>query len=128
MRECELQPSDQFLKAVAQFNDGEYFECHETLEELWMDEMGEMRDFYQGLLQIAVALHHWKNGNLGGALSLLKGGAEYLERVSGVCLGVDVVRVVEAAGRVRESLQHLGKERMAQLEPSLLPVLRERRL
>lgn len=75
MRHCEESPPGLLLLAIRQFNVGQWYECHETLEELWIGEMGEVRDFFQGVLQIAVALHHWRNGNYGGAFSLLNGGS-----------------------------------------------------
>ena len=83
-----------------------------------------MREFYQGVLQVAVALHHWRNGNFGGAISLLKGGMEYLSRVSAVCQWVDVAAFITAADRMREALKQLGAEDMAALDSSLIPVLR----
>ena len=82
------------------------------------------REFYQGVLQVAVALHHWRNGNFGGAISLLKGGVAYLSRVSAVCQWVDVAAFIAGADRVREALEQLGKEGMAALDLSLIPVLR----
>lgn len=124
MRYCEESPPRQLLEAVRQFNTRDWFECHETLEDLWVGEEGEVREFYQGILQVAVALHHWKNGNFGGAISLLKGGAAYLGRVSAVCLWVDVAAFIAAAERMREALEQLGKEDMAALDQSLIPVLR----
>ncbi|UFS69903.1 DUF309 domain-containing protein [Geomonas sp. RF6] len=113
----------ELVKAIDEFNKREWFECHETLEELWVREQGELRDFYQGLLQIAVALHHWRSGNYGGVLSLLKGGAQYLQKVRQVCYGVDVVRVVDDALRLRQALSELGADRMWQVDRSLLPVI-----
>jgi hypothetical protein len=124
MRYCEESPTRQLLEAIRQFNTGEWFECHETLEELWVGEEGEAREFYQGVLQVAVALHHWRNGNFGGAISLLKGGVAYLSRVSAVCQWVDVAAFIADAERVREALEQLGTEDMAALDPSLIPVLR----
>jgi len=60
-----------FDKGVAQFNAGYFFECHDTLEELWAGIRGPARDFFQGLIQVAVAFHHLSGGNAAGALSLL---------------------------------------------------------
>ena len=60
--------------AIRQFNAGQWYECHETLEDLWIGEAGEVREFLQGTLQIAVALLHWRNGNYGGAVSVLTSG------------------------------------------------------
>lgn len=124
MRKCEESPSGQLLLGIRQFNGREWFECHETLEELWIGEVGEMRDFLQGVLQIAVALHHWRNGNYGGAVSLLRGGAELLSRVSDVCMWVDVAALISDAGRVRMALEELGKERMESLDAALIPVVK----
>ena len=123
MRHCEESPPGQLLLAIRQFNSRQWFECHETLEELWIGEEGEVRDFYQGTLQIAVALHHWRNGNYGGAISLLNGGVMLLSHVSEACQWVDVVQLIADANRMREGLQELGSERMNELPPALVPLL-----
>jgi predicted metal-dependent hydrolase len=124
MRHCDESPPGQLLLAIRQFNSGQWFECHETLEELWLDEQGETRDFFQGVLQIAVALHHWRNGNYGGAISLLNGGVKLLNGVSDACLWVDVARLISDANRTREALEELGREKMNELPTSLVPKLR----
>jgi hypothetical protein len=120
-RMCKDSPPGQLLQGIREFNRREWFECHETVEELWIGSEGELRDFYQGIIQIAVALHHWRNGNFGGAVSLLKGGSGYLHHVSGVCQWVDVATLIADAGRMRDALEQLGKERMAELDQSLIP-------
>lgn len=123
MRHCEDPAPRELLLAINQFNGGRWFECHETLEDLWVGEEGEMRDFYQGVLQVAVALHHWRNGNFAGAVRLLEGGASYLRRVEPVCQQVDVAGLIVAADKLREELTTLGPTRMAQLALSLIPRL-----
>jgi predicted metal-dependent hydrolase len=60
-----------FRRGVSQFNDGLFFECHDTLEELWAGVRGPSRDFFQGLIQVAVAFHHLSNLNAGGAASMM---------------------------------------------------------
>ncbi len=124
MRHCEGPPPGELLRAIDQFNRRDWFDCHETLEYLWMGQIGETRDFYQGILQVAVALHHWRGGNFRGAVSLLARGAGYLRRVRPVCQGVDVEGFVADADRLWEALAALGPERMAELEPDLIPRLR----
>jgi hypothetical protein len=59
-----------FERGVAQFNAGLYFECHDTLEDLWSGLRGPDRDFVQGLIQVSVAFYHLGNGNTEGAASL----------------------------------------------------------
>lgn len=124
MLKCKEAPPAQLLLAIRQFNNGEWYDCHETIEELWLGETGEMRDFLQGFLQISVALHHWRNGNFGGAVSLLKGGVNYLGRVSDVCLWVDVPALVADSERVRVALEELGKDRMDTLDSKLIPLIK----
>ncbi len=109
------------LLAIRQFNSGQWYECHETLEALWLEEPGEVRDFYQGLVQIAIALHHWRNGNFNGALKLLDGGGGYLKRVATPCLWVDVAELIRQVTRVRDELQRLGAEDMSTLDGALIP-------
>jgi uncharacterized protein len=58
-------------RGIAEFNDRLFFECHDTLEELWSGIRGPARDFFQGLIQVAVAFHHVSNGNGPGAVSMI---------------------------------------------------------
>lgn len=124
MRNCNESPPGQLLLAIRQFNARQWFECHETLEDLWIGEEGETRNFFQGVLQIAVALHHWRNGNYGGAISLLTGGVSYLSKVRDKCMWVDVAQIIADANRLREALEMLGRDKMGELDPSLVPLLK----
>lgn len=46
----------------------DYFECHEVLEDEWKkDPQRERKNYWRGLIQIAVALYHWRRGNFKGA-------------------------------------------------------------
>jgi predicted metal-dependent hydrolase len=49
------------------FNSGRYYQAHESWEDLWRVTEGPIREFYQGLIQAAVALHHLQRGNQIGA-------------------------------------------------------------
>ena len=66
-------------EGIALFNRGEFFDCHELLEELWLESTGERKEFLQGLIQVAVALHHLRNRNRLGAKRLLTAAMEKLE-------------------------------------------------
>jgi predicted metal-dependent hydrolase len=112
---------------MVEFNQCDWFECHETLEKLWLEETGEMRDFYQGILQIAAALHHWRKGNFNGAVTLLARGVSYLRRVRPVCRGVDLSGFISDTEATLDALTELGPSRMANLEPRLIPTLWEYR-
>ncbi len=69
----------QIRKGVDEFNSGKFFECHETLEEVWHGIRGPARDLFQGLIQVAVGFYHLDNRNLKGSLSQLEKGLHRLE-------------------------------------------------
>jgi predicted metal-dependent hydrolase len=66
------QEKEVFARGVDEFNRGFYFECHDTLEDMWMGLRGPARDFFQGLIQVSVAFYHLTGGNLPGAESMLR--------------------------------------------------------
>lgn len=72
-----------FQYAIDLFNRQEYFECHEVLELLWQKAVEpDLRLLYQGILQIAVGLHHHQKNNPAGAASLLNKGLDKLTPLS----------------------------------------------
>jgi predicted metal-dependent hydrolase len=90
--EPSLTPEEQaaFAKGVSEFNAGLFYECHDTLEDLWSGVRGPSRDFFQGLIQVAVGLYHLGNGNRAGATSLLDRAARRLQAYPDAYGGVDL--------------------------------------
>jgi predicted metal-dependent hydrolase len=72
------------------FNSGRYFEAHEVWEDLWRETFGDLRLFYQGLIQTAVGLHHLSRGNLIGARAQLAKALPKLDERSGRATAIDV--------------------------------------
>ena len=101
MDNCTQSPSGELLQAFGEFNRGDWFDCHETLEELWVGSVGEIRDFYQGMLQIAVALHHWRGGNYAGAV-LLNGWENWTRSSCRVSGWLRPYRILRISGRPLE--------------------------
>ena len=83
-------------RGAAEFNRGLYFECHDTLEELWSGFRGPSRDFFQGLIQVSVGFHHLGRGNRAGALKTFTRALGRFEPYPPRYLGFDL-----AAERVR---------------------------
>lgn len=81
---------EKYVEAVRLFNEEEFFDCHDVLEELWSEVLGEEKKFYQGLIQAAVALFHFGNENFGGARKLYTSARENLERYESPYLGMDL--------------------------------------
>src|SRR5262245_40229242 len=80
----------RFLAGIVLFNRGDYFEAHEVWEELWGDTPGPDKRFYQGLIQAAVSLCHFCNGNVRGAVKLFRTSREYMERFPSLHEGLDL--------------------------------------
>ncbi|WP_281184020.1 DUF309 domain-containing protein [Trichlorobacter lovleyi] len=118
---CQDSPSGQLLLGIRQFNAAQWYECHETLELLWIPATGDLRNLYQGIIQLAIALHHWRNGNFSGAVSLLDGGVGYLRKLPQTCLWIDVAGLIRQAESVKEQLVSLGRSGMAELDPGCIP-------
>jgi predicted metal-dependent hydrolase len=79
-----------YLQGIAWFNACEFFEAHEVWEELWKNYSGELRLFYKGLIQAAVALHHFGNGNIRGARKVYRSSRGYLNEYRPTCVGLDL--------------------------------------
>jgi len=108
-------PPKGLLRGIEQFNGGEYWECHETLEELWVAEQREVRDLYQGILQIGVAFHHLRNNNYPGAIKMFRRGLPRIRGLPDVCQGVHITELAAAARSVHDAALELGPERLGEL-------------
>jgi predicted metal-dependent hydrolase len=118
---CGEPPSTELLRAVAQFNARDYFECHETLEAIWQAEPGPIRVLYKGILQVGVGCYHLLRHNYRGATLKLQTGADYLEPYSPRCMDIEVGRLIDDARRLRAALVSLGPERFGQVDLALVP-------
>lgn len=98
---------DRLLRhGIDLFNRGEFFECHEVLEEAWTPERGPRRLFLQALIHVAVGWYHYERGNRVGAGRQLRKAlrklAHYLPAYEGVDTG-QLQRDTEALLRCVES-------------------------
>jgi predicted metal-dependent hydrolase len=118
---CAGAPPPGLLAGIAQFNAGAFWDCHETLEDLWRVEPDHIRYLYQGLLQIGVGFYHLRRGNHRGAVNKLAGGLAYLAPSAPACLGVDVARLRAEAGAILAALRALGPDRLGEFNATTLP-------
>ena len=94
----------RFQEGIALFNRGQFFDCHEALEEVWLQSYGVRKKFLQGLIQVAVALHHLRNGNLAGAQRLLAAAVEKLSGPVPDSETIDVDALLAALAPLRKQL------------------------
>jgi predicted metal-dependent hydrolase len=121
---CAEPAPEPLRRGIEQFNAGEFFDQHETLETLWRDTRTPIRGLYHGILQIGVGFHHWRNGNHHGATVLLEEGIERLRPFAPACQGVDVAALIADAIRARDELLRLGPDEMASYDLSRAPKVR----
>ena len=124
MTDCDELPPPQLLEGIRQFNRGEYFEQHETLELLWRAEPRDVRRLYQGILQIGVAFHHLRRLNHHGTVYMLTRGARYLAPFAPRCQGVDVDALLAEAAAALKEVERLGPHRLAEFNWQLAPLVR----
>ena len=94
-----------FWRGIDCFNRRQFFECHEVLEEIWLEEPPEEKPFYQGIIQVAAAFHHVRNRNLRGARSLMEAGAAKLHCYPAYHYGIDVAAFLTALAPWLETLR-----------------------
>jgi predicted metal-dependent hydrolase len=120
MNEPPTPSEDASLKVgVDQFNQGEYYACHDTLEAIWMEATVSEKPFFQGILQLAVALYHLGNHNWRGAAILLGEGIRRLEPFEPNYRQVDVTALLDCADDWLAAIQQLGPEQVALLAEAL---------
>ena len=108
MTDSEHDP--RYLQGIKYFNDCDFFEAHEVWEELWADlQGGESRKFYQGLIQVAVCLHHFVDGNIRGAKKLYVSSTDYLRPYAPSYADLDLKRLMS-------ELEHCCAEILASTE------------
>ena len=112
----------RYLKGIEHFNKCDFFEAHEVWEELWADYSGPSRKFYQGLIQVAVCLHHFGNGNIRGAKKLYVGCRSYLEPYLPKHEGLDLTKLLgQLEVCCREILESKDEFPKIDIVPDLIP-------
>src|SRR2546422_10987736 len=84
----------RFAEGIKLFNSAEFFEAHEVLEDVWRAAPASEKKFLQGLIQVAVALHHHSQGNLVGARSVLERAARNLGAYADTHAGFNIAELL----------------------------------
>jgi len=112
---------NEFYTAVEQFNDGYWFESHETLEDLWQVTPLPDRMMFQGIIQAAAAFVHFARGEYPGILKLLDAATEKLAPFAPGHLGVDLKSLLADIARVRAEFEALGQDDFASWDERRAP-------
>ena len=106
----------RFIEGLQLFNEGHYFECHEVIEELWLQTPCEdpYRDLYKGVIQSAAAIYQWDRGVLSGAAGLYRTAMAYLKPFAPEALGLHVQQMMDMMKFYFNPLE--GWDRMASVQ------------
>jgi uncharacterized protein len=117
---CSEPLAPSALRGLEEFNRGEYFEAHESLEAAWMADTSAGRDLYQAVLQVAVAYYQIRRGNFTGAAKMFLRMRQWIDPLPDTCRGVNVARLRSQARAAHQVLMELGPERIGEFDLQLL--------
>jgi len=117
---CERPLPPLAREGIELFNQGQYYQCHDALEEAWRQEKGPGRDLYRGILQIGVACYQILRGNYRGAVKMLLRARQWLEPLPDQCQGVNIARLRANAAEIYDNLTALGSDRIKDFDPGLI--------
>jgi predicted metal-dependent hydrolase len=124
--EVSKEAMGELRKAVGEFNSWRFYDCHETLEDVWRDSGAKgsaegATNFYQGLIKSAAGFHHLLRGNHHGTVTLLSDSVRLLGPYRPECLGIDVEALVAAVGACLRRIAELGEGRLEEFERGMIP-------
>ena len=85
---------DAYKAGLEHIRSGRFFEAHEELEIAWRAASPDERDFYQGLVHVAVAGHQQSRGNAVGRRRQLAKAQRRLAAFAPATRGVDVAALL----------------------------------
>lgn len=100
----------EFERGIEQFNQQQFYACHDTLEAIWVDAPEADKRFYQGILQVAVGCYHLSNDNLRGAIILLGEAVRRLCDYQPDYEEIDVELLLNQTMELLQALQQLKPE------------------
>ena len=89
-----------YYDGITLFNEHEFFEAHEVWEDAWHMAYGTKYEFYQGMIQCAVALEHYSRSNPRGVVSLYDTYRKHFRTVPPIFMGLDVKGFLAAMHQV----------------------------
>lgn len=123
---CNEPLPEGVLRGLEEFNAGQYFEQHETLELVWRAELRPVRDLYRGVLQIGVGCLQVERGNAIGALKMIDRAVKWLQPFRPACQGIEVDRLLEDTARLRDEIERRGADQIERVDRRLFPRVHRR--
>jgi len=116
---CDQKLSQLAFKGLEQFNRGDYFLAHESLEEAWNIDRTPGRELYRAILQVVVAYLQIERENYPGAVKMFLRLRQWIDPLPDTCRGVNVARLRQDANNVYDALIQLGAARIGEFDRTL---------
>lgn len=119
MRDLTGYP-EEYYEFFIKFNEGDYYTCHDLLEDMWMTDKGNL--FLKGLLQMSVAIYHYSYGNVKGARLMMQAAHDYLQTYRPIHWGLDLEKIYPFIEKCLETFPD-GLDRVPYEDVGALPEL-----
>lgn len=124
---CKEELSPEARKGLEEFNRGDYFQAHESLEFAWNADSSLARELYRAVLQVAVAYYQIVQHNYNGALKMFLRVRQWIEPLPDSCRGINVRQLKTDVRKAYNELISKGPARISEFDLSLLkPIQYER--
>ena len=120
MATCEDNLPHLAKRGLDEFNRGEYFKAHDSLELAWMEDQTPGRDLYRAILQVAVAYYQIVRGNYNGAAKMFLRMRKWLTPLPDTCRGIDIDQLRMDVEAAHAELTELGPEGIDAFDLELL--------
>lgn len=114
----------EFDEGLSLFNNKQFFECHEVWESLWMRTPDDRAHLLKGLLQAAIALHHFRRNNYEGARKLYEGQKRILAPFRPQAIGLDLATFDRDMDICCAALSQTAPGSAPRIDPARIPTLR----
>lgn len=119
LKSCNEPLSNLAKRGIELFNQRDFFEAHEILEEAWNEDQSLGRELYRAILQVAVAYLQIERKNYSGAIKMFWRVRQWIEPLPKTCRGVNVEVLRMDSEKVYKALLSLGPERIGEFDRSL---------
>jgi predicted metal-dependent hydrolase len=116
-----------YYDGITLFNEHEFFDAHEVWEDIWHMAFGTKFEFYQGMIQCAVALEHYRRSNPRGVVSLFESYNRHFKDVPRMFMGLNVEEFLEQMKQTLSpvlKLEPLPPKGEIELDASTVPIIR----
>jgi hypothetical protein len=117
---CQEELSTEARKGLEEFNLGDYFQAHESLEFAWKADSTAARELYRAVLQVAVAYYQIVRRNYNGALKMFLRVRQWIDPLPDTCRGINVAQLRADVQNAYTELISKGPARIAEFDLTLL--------